>query len=30
MGLCRDLKRTTPLALSRSFQVNMDAYYRQF
>lgn len=30
MGLCRDLGRTTPLALSRSFNANMDAYYRQF
>jgi hypothetical protein len=29
LGLCGDLKRTTPLALSRSFQANMDAYYRQ-
>lgn len=30
MGLCRDLGRTTPLALSRSFNSNLDCYYQQF
>ncbi|NBB78932.1 MAG: DUF4172 domain-containing protein [Verrucomicrobia bacterium] len=30
MGLCRDLGRSTPLALSRSFNANVDSYYRQF
>jgi len=30
MGLCRDLGRTTPLALSRSFNTDLDAYYQQF
>jgi Fic family protein len=30
MGLCRDLERTTPLALSRSFNADVDTYYRQF
>ena len=30
MSLCRDLKRTTPLALSRSFNSNVETYYRQF
>jgi Fic family protein len=30
MGLCRDLGRTTPLALSRSFNSDLDCYYRQF
>ena len=30
MGLCRDLGRTTPLALSRSFNTDLDTYYRQF
>lgn len=30
MGLCRDLGRNTPLALSRSFNRDLDCYYRQF
>lgn len=30
MGLCRDLGRTTPLALSRSFNQDLECYYRQF
>lgn len=30
MGLCRDLNRDTPLALSRSFNKNLECYYRQF
>jgi Fic family protein len=30
MGLCRDLDRSTPLALSRSFNKDLDHYYRQF
>jgi hypothetical protein len=30
MGLCRDLGRTTPLALSRSFNTDLETYYRQF
>ena len=30
MGLCRDLGRRTPLALSRSFNQDLDDYYRQF
>jgi len=30
MGLCRDLGRSMPLALSRSFNANVDSYYRQF
>ena len=30
MGLCRDLGRKTPLALSRSFYANRETYYRQF
>lgn len=30
MGLCRDLKRNTPLALSRSFNTDLNSYYRQF
>jgi len=30
MGLCRDLGRQTPLALSRSFNTDLVSYYRQF
>lgn len=30
MGLCRDLGRSTPLALSRSFNSDLETYYRQF
>jgi len=30
MGLCRDLGRNTPLALSRSFNKNLKTYYQQF
>lgn len=30
MGLCRDLGRNTPLALSRAFNRNLESYYRQF
>lgn len=30
MSLCRDLKRSTPLALSRAFHNNLKQYYRQF
>lgn len=30
MGLCRDLGRNTPLALSRSFNTDLKSYYRQF
>lgn len=30
MGLCRDLGRTTPLALSRAFHKDLKSYYRQF
>ena len=30
MGLCRDLGRNTPLALSRSFNMDLKSYYRQF
>jgi len=30
MGLCRDLGRKTPLALSRSFNTDLKNYYRQF
>lgn len=30
MGLCRDLGRSTPLALSRSFNTDLETYYRQF
>jgi Fic family protein len=30
MGLCRDLDRSTPLALSRAFNKDLDHYYRQF
>ena len=30
MGLCRDLGRSTPLALSRSFNSDLSSYYRQF
>jgi len=30
MGLCRDLVRQTPLALSRSFNRDLECYYRQF
>jgi Fic family protein len=30
MGLCRDLGRNTPLALSRSFNRDLESYYRQF
>ncbi|MCP5538369.1 MAG: Fic family protein [Akkermansiaceae bacterium] len=30
MGLCRDLGRNTPLALSRSFNADLKNYYRQF
>ncbi len=30
MGLCRDMGRKTPLALSRSFNMDLDCYYRQF
>lgn len=30
MGLCRDLGRSTPLALSRSFNKSIGPYYRQF
>lgn len=30
MGLCRDLGRNTPLALSRSFNRDLDCYYSQF
>ena len=30
MGVCRDLKRDTPLALSRSFNKSLDCYYQQF
>lgn len=30
MGLCRDLGRSTPLALSRSFNTAIESYYQQF
>lgn len=30
MGLCRDLKRNSPLALSRAFNQNHQNYYQQF
>jgi Fic family protein len=30
MGLCRDLGRNTPLALSRSFNTDLKSYYQQF
>ncbi|HKK18951.1 MAG TPA: DUF4172 domain-containing protein [Opitutales bacterium] len=30
MSLCRDLRRNTPLALSRAFNRNLGSYYRQF
>jgi len=30
MGLCRDLGRNTPLALSRSFNTDLEIYYGQF
>ena len=30
MGLCRDLGRNTPLALSRSFNKDLKSYYHQF
>ena len=30
MGLCRDLGRNTPLALSRAFNTDLKSYYRQF
>ncbi len=30
MGLCRDLGRNTPLALSRAFNRDLKSYYRQF
>ncbi|MFU8848044.1 MAG: Fic family protein [Opitutales bacterium] len=30
MSLCRDLGRSTPLALSRSFNQNLERYYKQF
>ena len=30
MGLCRDFGRTTPVALSRAFNADVGAYYRQF
>lgn len=30
MGLCRDLGRTTPLALSRAFNKDLKSYYGQF
>jgi len=30
MGLCRDLGRNTPLALSRSFNKDLKTYYAQF
>ncbi|MGJ8653066.1 MAG: DUF4172 domain-containing protein [Opitutaceae bacterium] len=30
MGLCRDLGRNTPLALSRAFNRNLESYYQQF
>jgi len=30
MGLCRDLNQTTPLALSRSFNTDLETYYGQF
>jgi len=30
MSLCRDLERSTPLALSRSFNKHLEDYYRQF
>jgi Fic family protein len=30
MGLCRDLDRNTPLALSRSFNTDLKSYYQQF
>ena len=30
MGLCRDLGRSTPLALSRAFNQDLETYYAQF
>lgn len=30
MGLCRDLRRSTPLALSRAFNRHREVYYGQF